>query len=91
MRVSAGFYLLLAFFLLGLIGCAIYPNFVEQLRNNGVVVDAWTRGKRAEEGEQYEKAREEYYFVKRFATTYYLQWRAQERYEEVSRKLEETD
>jgi hypothetical protein len=91
MTRKAGVYVLLALFLLGLWGCAIYPNFVEQLRNNGVVVDAWTRGKRAEERGEYEKAKEEYYFVKRFATTYYLQWRAQERYEEVSRKLEEMD
>jgi hypothetical protein len=89
MRGKAGRYLLLALFLLGLFGCAIYPNFVEQLRNNGVVVDAWTRGKRAEKRGEYEKAKEEYYFVKRFATTYYLQMWAQERYEEVSRNLEE--
>lgn len=72
-------------------GCAIYPNFVERIRNNGVVVDAWERGKRAEERAEYQKAKEEYYFVKRFATTYYLQVRAQEQFEAMSRILEEEE
>ena len=88
MTGKAGVCVLLALFLLGLWGCAIYPNFVEQLRDNGVVVDAWTRGKRAEDRGEYEEAKHEYYYVKRFATTYYLQWLAQQRYEKVSRKLE---
>ena len=70
-------------------GCAIYPNFVERVRDNGVVVDAWERGKRAEQRAEYHKAKEEYYFVKRFATTYYLRVRAQEHFEAVSRILEE--
>jgi hypothetical protein len=72
-------------------GCAIYPNFVERIRNNGVVVDAWERGKRAEQRAEYQKAKEEYYFVKRFATTYYLQVHAQEHFEAVSRILEEQE
>jgi len=70
-------------------GCAIYPNFVERARDNRVVVDAWERGKRAEQRAEYYKAKEEYYFVKRFATTYYLRVRAQEHFEAVSRILEE--
>jgi len=72
-------------------GCAFYPNFVERVRNNGVVVDAWARGKRAEKRTEYQKAKEEYYFVKRFATTYYLQVKAQEHYEAMCRILENQD
>jgi len=55
------------------------------------VVDTWERGKRAEERAEYQKAKEEYYFVKRFATTYYLQVRAQEQFEAMSRILEEAE
>jgi hypothetical protein len=72
-------------------GCVFYPNFVERVRNNGVVVDAWARGRRAETRMDYQKAKEEYYFVKRFATTYSLQVKAQEHYEAMCRILENQD
>lgn len=90
MKEKLGAYTLLFFLVSGLFGCATYSTFVERLRNNEVIVDAWARGKRAEKRKEYEKAKEEYYFVKRFATTYYLQIVAQQRYEEMSHILEET-
>jgi len=89
MKKRLGIYLLLVCFVSGFFGCAIYPNYVERLRDNEVVVDAWERGKRAQKRKEYEIAKQEYYFVKRFATTYYLQVWAQERYEKMSRILEE--
>jgi len=73
----------------GVFGCSIYPTSVERMRDNEVVVDAWAMGKRGEKRKEYERAKEEYYFVKRFATTYYLKVRAQQRYERVSGILEE--
>jgi len=80
---------LLVFLFSGVFGCSIYPTYVERMRHNKVVVDAWARGKRAEKRREYERAKEEYYFVKRFATTYYLKVRAQQRYERVGGILEE--
>jgi hypothetical protein len=62
---------------------------MERARHNDVVLDAWARGQRAEERREYQKAKEEYYFVKRFATTYYLKEKAQERYDWVSHVIEE--
>jgi len=89
MKGRVGVYAFLIFLISGFLGCAIYPKYLERMRDNQVVVDAWERGKRAEERKEYEKAKEEYYFVKRFATTYYLQLKAQERYEAMSHILEE--
>ena len=71
--------------------CTLYDTYVNDFTDDQVVVDAWERGKRAEERGEYQKAKEEYYFVKRFATTYSLQTRAQKRYEAVSRILEEAE
>lgn len=89
MKERLAAYILLIFLGSGFFGCTLYPTFVERVRDNEVVVDAWARGKRAEKRREYEKAKQEYYFVKRFATTYYLQIKAQKRYEAMSRILEE--
>ncbi len=71
-------------------GCATYSTFMERIRDNDVVLDAWARGKMAEKKGEYQRAKEEYYFVKRFATTYYLKEKAQQRYEWVSHILAKT-
>ncbi len=89
MKRSVGTYALLLFLVFGFSGCATYSHFMERVRDNEVVLDAWARGKRAEEKGDYQRAKEEYYFVKRFATTYYLKEEAQQRYEWVSRILED--
>jgi hypothetical protein len=82
-------FLLLGFLVSGFFGCALYPDSLERFRDNEVVLDAWARGKRAQKRGEYHEAKEAYYFVKRFATTHYLQVRAQRRYQAMSRLLEE--
>ena len=89
MKQRLGTYLLLVFLVFGFYGCTLHDTFVKPFQDDQVVLDAWERGKRAEERGEYQRAKEEYYFVKRFATTYYLQVWAQERYEKMSRILEE--
>jgi hypothetical protein len=88
MKGRQGTSVLLIILISGVFGCAALATFTEGMRNNEVVLDAWARGQRAEARKDYERAKEEYYFVKRFATTYYLQTKAQERYEAMSRILE---
>jgi len=90
MKQRLGTYLLLVFLVLGFYGCTLHDTFVKPFQDDQVVLDAWERGKRAEEKGEYQRAKEEYYFVKRFATTYHLKEKAQERYNAVSRILEET-
>jgi hypothetical protein len=88
MKKRLGIYLLSAFLIFGLSRCSLYDTFVKPFQNDQVVVDAWERGKRAEERGEYQRAKEEYYFVKRFATTYALQKEAQESYQAMSRLIE---
>jgi hypothetical protein len=88
MKKTFGIYLLSAFLIFGLSGCSLYDTFVKPFQNDPVVVDAWARGKRAEERGEYQRAKEEYYFVKRFATTLSLQKEAQRRYEVMSHLVE---
>ncbi len=71
-RRRAGICALLVFLVSGFFACATYSTYMERWRNNEVVLDAWARGKRAEERGKYQSAKEECYFVKRFATTFYL-------------------
>jgi len=90
MKGRTGTYALMICIVFLLSGCATYSTFMERIRHNDVVLDAWARGELAEKKREYQRAKEEYYFVKRFATTYYLKEKAQQRYEWVSRVLEET-
>ncbi|MBW2057875.1 MAG: hypothetical protein JRH07_07275 [Deltaproteobacteria bacterium] len=91
MKERFGTFVLLVVLLSWLPGCAPCSTYLERVRNNEVVLDAWARGRRAEKRGEYRKAKEEFYFVKRFATTYYLQRKARRRYEAVSRILEQPE
>ena len=82
---------ILIFLACAFFGCALYETYAPLVTDDPLVVDAWKRGQRAEETGEYEKAKEEYYFVKRFATTLSLQAKAQARYDEMSRRLGEME
>jgi hypothetical protein len=89
MKKRLAIHMVLVFLVSGLFGCTLYETYTPLFQDDQAVVDAWERGKRAEERGEYEKAKEEYYFVKRFATTSALKTKAQERFEAMSRLLEE--
>jgi hypothetical protein len=89
MKNRLAIYALLVLFVSGFSGCTLCETYAPLVQDDPAVVDAWERGKRAEERGEYEKAKEEYYFVKRFATTSALKTEAQERYQAMSRVLEE--
>ena len=91
MKQRLTFCLLLLLLAFGWFACTLYDTYEHRLTEDQSVIDAWERGQRAEERGEYQKAKEEYYFVKRFATTITLKREAQGRYEAVSRILEESE